>query len=169
MPQETLDIISVNLWQMAASLLNLLLLFLIIKKFLYNRVKKMLQDRQNTIDGNYEAAEKAKEEALSEKIAYEEKIKDAKEEAAQIIKSAANTAELRGERIVAEAKEKADGIVRRAETEAELELKKADDRIKQEIVDVSALLAEKMLEREIKADDHKAMIDSFIDGIGEEK
>ena len=52
MPQETLDIISVNLWQMAASLLNLLLLFLIIKKFLYNRVKKMLQDRQNTIDGN---------------------------------------------------------------------------------------------------------------------
>jgi len=169
MPQETLDIISVNLWQMAASLLNLLLLFLIIKKFLYNRVKKMLQDRQNTIDGNYEAAEKAKEEALSEKIAYEEKIKDAKEEAAQIIKSATNTAELRGERIVAEAKEKADGIVRRAETEAELELKKAEDRIKQEIVDVSALLAEKMLEREIKADDHKAMIDSFIDGIGEEK
>ena len=169
MPQETLDIISVNLWQMAASLLNLLLLFLIIKKFLYNRVKKMLQDRQNTIDGNYEAAEKAKEEALSEKIAYEEKIKDAKEEAAQIIKSAANTAELRGERIVAEAKEKADGIVRRAETEAELELKKAEDRIKQEIVDVSALLAEKMLEREINADDHKAMIDSFIDGIGEEK
>ena len=169
MPQETLDIISVNLWQMAASLLNLLLLFLVVKKFLYKPIKKMLDERQNTIEGNYEAAEKAKEEALNEKLAYEEKIKDAKEEAAGIIKSAAEKAELRGEKIVAEAKEKADGIIRRAENDAELELKKAEDRIKQEIVDVSTLLAEKMLEREVKADDHKAMIDSFIDSIGEEK
>ena len=74
MPQETLDIISVNLWQMAASLLSLLLLFLVVKKFLYKPIKKMLNERQSTIEGNYEAAEKAKEEALNEKLAYEEKM-----------------------------------------------------------------------------------------------
>ena len=37
-----------------------------------------------------------------------------------------------------------------------------------EIVEVSSLLTEKMLEREVSADDHKRFIDSFIEGIGDE-
>ena len=48
----------------------------------------------------------------------------------------------------------------------ELEKKKAEQEIKGEIVSVSTLLAEKLLEREISEDDHKAMIDSFIEEIG---
>ena len=47
-------------------------------------------------------------------------------------------------------------------------MKKAQDSIKQEIVQVSTLLTGKMLEREINADDHKQIIDSFIEGIGDE-
>ena len=42
------------------------------------------------------------------------------------------------------------------------------DSIKQEIVSVSTLLTEKMLEREINSDDHKQIIDSFIENIGDE-
>ena len=40
--------------------------------------------------------------------------------------------------------------------------------IKEQIVDVSTALAEKMLEREVNADDHKALIDDFISKIGDE-
>ena len=54
-----------------------------------------------------------------------------------------------------------------AETEADLERKKAADGIKREIVEVSGALTEKMLEREINTDDHRALIDSFIEEIGE--
>ena len=43
------------------------------------------------------------------------------------------------------------------------------EEIKREIVDVSAAIAEKMLEREVNAEDHRAMIDSFIETVGEEK
>ena len=71
-------------------------------------------------------------------------------------------------RLVAEAKEKADGIIRQAQNEAELELRRADESIKREIVDVSAVLTEKILGREINADDHRAMIDDFIGGMGED-
>lgn len=166
---QSLDIISVNIWSFLIALANLTILFLLFKKFLFKPVKKVIALRREEIEKSYTEAEKSNRDAETNKLRWEQELNNAKQTAEQIIKSAANTAELRGERIVAEAKEKADGIVRRAETEAELELKKAEDRIKQEIVDVSALLAEKMLEREIKADDHKAMIDSFIDGIGEEK
>ena len=55
--------------------------------------------------------------------------------------------------------------MRRAEADAQLEVKKARASIKDEIVDVSTQLAEKMLGREINAADHRELIDSFLDGI----
>ena len=165
---QTLDVISVNLWQMLASLLNLVLLFLLIKKFLYKPVKKMLLQRQSTIEGNFAEAEKAKEAALLDQKAYEEKLADAKGEADRVIKSAVDIAAQREREILEDAKEKADGIIRRAEADAILEKKKAEDAIRREIVEVSSALTEKMLEREITKDDHKQLIDSFIESIGED-
>lgn len=165
---QTLDVISINLWQMLVSLANLVLLFMLVKKFLYKPVKKMLETRQNTIDGKYSDAEKAKEDALSTKQMYEDKLSTAKAEADGIIKSAANTAKARENEIILKAKEEAEIIVNQAHEDAELEKKKAQDSIKQEIVQVSTLLTGKMLEREINAQDHKQIIDSFIEGIGDE-
>ena len=164
---QTLDVISVNLWQIIASLANLVLLFFIVKRFLYKPVKKMLKDRQNSIDSEYSAAEDAKNEALKTKEDYEQKLSGAKTEAETVIKSAVNTAKARENEILDEAKFKADGIIRQAKEEAELEKKKAADDIKREIVEVSTKLTEKMLEREINKDDHKQLIDSFLEKIGD--
>ena len=49
---QSLDVISVNIWQILASLANLVLLFLMVKKFLYKPVKKMLEQRQNAIQSD---------------------------------------------------------------------------------------------------------------------
>lgn len=165
---QSLDIISVNLWQMAVSLVNLILLFLLVKKFLYKPVKKMLAERQATIEGDYEAAKVAKDSALADKQAYEEQLQEAKQEADRVIKNAVGLANDRSDEILAEAKNRADGIVRKAQEDAQLERRKAEDGIKREIVEVSSLLTEKMLEREISAEDHRRFIDSFIEGIGDD-
>ena len=53
---QTLDVISVNIWQMAVSLANLVLLFLIVKRFLYKPVKNMLALRRSRIDAEYSDA-----------------------------------------------------------------------------------------------------------------
>ena len=164
---QTLDVISVNLWQMLASLLNLVLLFLLIKRFLYKPVRKMLEQRQSTIEGDYADAKKAKVDALLDKMAYEEKLAVAKDEADRVIKSAVDIATQREREILEDAKEKADGIIRRAEADAVLEKKKAEDSIRREIIEVSSLLTEKVLAREITEGDHKQFIDSFIESIGE--
>ena len=134
---QNLDVISINLWQVLISLCNLLLLFLILKKFLYQPVRKMLAQRK------------------------------AHAQAERILQTAAGQADHRAERIVADAREKADGIVREAQTQAALEQKKAQAGIKQEIVDVSAVLAAKLLEREIRPADHRALIDAAIADMGE--
>lgn len=164
---QSLDVISINIWQMLASLANLVILFLVVKKFLYKPVKKMLEARQNTIQGDYDAAREAKEQADADRKAYEEKLKTAKHEADNVIKSAVDIASEREKEIIAEAREKADGIVRQAENDAMLERKKAEDSIRKEIVEVSSLLTEKMLEREVSEADHQHFIDSFIESIGD--
>lgn len=165
---QTLDVISVNLWQILISLLNLTLLFFIIKKFLYGPVKKVLAKRQSEIDSRYSEADEAKAKAESDRAMWSEKLEGAKDEADAIVGNATDSAKARSERIIADAERRADEIIRAAEVEAALERKKAADGIKREIVEVSGALSEKLLEREINTEDHRALIDSFIEGIGDE-
>ncbi len=164
---QSLDVISVNIWQVVASLLNLLIIFLIVKKILYKPVQNMLDARQKSIDDKYIEAEQAKNEAIADKLAYEERLSEAKAEADSIIENAVGIAKAREKEILSDARNEADSIINKAEKNAELELKRAEDLIKGEIVDVSTRLTEKILGREIKADDHTDLIDSFINEIGE--
>lgn len=165
---QTLDVISVNIWNILISLANLTILFFLVKKFLYKPVKKMLESRRGAIDKEYSDAENAKVEALRNKEEYAERLSGAKGEAEAIISSAVSVAKARENEIVENAKKEAEGILHKAREDAELEMRRAEGAIKDEIVDVSTLLTEKLLEREINTQDHKDLIDSFIEKIGED-
>lgn len=165
---QSLDVISINIWQIVVSLLNLVILFLLVKKFLYKPVKKMLNERQANIDKQYSDADEAKAKALENQKLYEEKLSAAATEADGIVQSAVDTAKAREKEIIEDAKAKAEGIVLKAENDAKLAVLKAEDGIKQEIINVSTILTEKVLEREITQADHKNLIDSFIDNMGDE-
>ncbi|MBE7015930.1 MAG: F0F1 ATP synthase subunit B [Ruminococcaceae bacterium] len=165
---QSLEVISVNLWSVLISLANLLILFLLFKKFLYGPVNRMLEKRQGEINEKYHDAEEAKRIAQEDRMLWDEKIGNIKAETDAMIAGAKASASLEKDAIITKAKEKAEGIVRQAEAQAELEIKKAEDGIKKEIVEVSAALANKILEREINAEDHRRLIDSFIEKIGDE-
>ncbi len=162
-----MSIISVNIWQILISLANLTILFFILKKFLYKPVQKMLDQRRAQIERDYADAAEGKQSAEQAQTELTERLNNAKAEAEGIVKEAADIAKARGDKIVEDARATADGIIRQAEEDAELERKRVGETIKEQIVDVSTALAEKMLEREVNADDHKALIDDFIDKIGE--
>ena len=168
MTMQSLEVISVNIWQILISLLNLIILFFIIKKFLFKPVTKMLSKRQNEIDGIYGEADEARRAAEENKLFWDEKVTSVKEETEEMLKVAQESAKKQSESIVSKAKEQADVIVRQAENQAKLEKKKAEAEIKQEIVEVSTALANKLLEREINPDDHRDLINSFIEKIGDE-
>ena len=164
---QSLDVISVNLWQIVVSLLNLLLLFLVVKMFLFKPVEKMIAKRQENINDKFAEAENAKNAALSDMEKWNEKLKNADKEADLVMQNAIDSAKINGDKIISDAKEKADGIVKQAKEKAEAQKKNAEEFIKSQIVDISALVAEKMINREVKTEDHKNLIDEFIDKIGE--
>ena len=164
---QTLEIISVNLWQILISLANLLLIYIILKKLLWKPVKKVMDQRQAMVDDQFAAAEAAEEEANRDKAEWAARLATADAEADARIQAADETARRHGDRIVADARDKAQGILRQAEAEAALERQKAEAGIKQEIAAVGTQLAEKMLEREINPEDHRRMIESFLDEMGD--
>ena len=54
---QTLGIISVNLWTILISLANLVIIFLILKKFLWKPVTKAMQQRQDMVDKQFADAD----------------------------------------------------------------------------------------------------------------
>ena len=161
-----LKVISVNIWAILASLANLLILTCILKRFLFKPVKKIVDSRRAAIDEDYAQAKTAREEAEKTRRNYDEAMAAAKMTGDQIIADATRIAEHRSNEIVAEAREKATDIRRQAETDAVLERKKAEAEMKREIADVSTQLTGKLLQREINEEDHRALIDSFLQEIG---
>ena len=164
---QTLGIISVNLWTILISLANLVIIFLILKKFLWKPVTKAMQQRQDMVDKQFADANAAQTQADADKAEWAAKLATADEEAAARIAAADDTARRHGDRVIVEARVKADAILRQAEAEAQLERQKASADIKQEIAVVGTALAEKMLEREMNPEDHAKMIESFLDEMGD--
>ena len=162
---QNLDVISVNIWQIVISLVNLLILTLILKRFLFKPVKKIMDTRRAAIDEDYAQAKAARDEAEETRRNYDEAMAAAKITGDQIIADASRAAEFRSNEIVAQAREKASEIRRQAEADAVLERKKAEDEMKHEIADVSTQLTGKLLQREINEEDHRKLIDSFLNDL----
>ena len=68
-----------------------------------------------------------------------------------------------------ESREKADQIIRKAKADIERDRREARETIKKEIVDVSQVISEQIIGREINMDDHRDLIDNAIDRMGESK
>lgn len=159
---QSLEVFSLNLWQMIISLCNLVILFLILKKFLYKPVRKALEERKQAVEGVYADAQKALDTANASKTEYERELAGIRERADSMLASATADANKRSEAILSDARERADGMMRQAKNDISLERRKAESGIRSEIADVSTALTEKLLAREINSDDHRKLIDDFL-------
>ena len=159
--------VGVNPFTMLFAWANLLILYLFLKKILFKPVKNMIDSRQKEIDDMYSDAEKSKTDALTMKSEYEQKLESANEESEEILKRAIRRAELREEEILTEANKKAARVLERAEEQVELEKKRAINEVKDEVSEMAISIATAVIERDIKADEHKELIDEFISRMGE--
>ena len=159
--------VGVNPFTMLFAWANLLILYLFLKKILFKPVKNMIDSRQKEIDDMYSDAEKSKTDAAVMKSEYEDKLESATEESEEILKRAIRRAELREEEILAEANKKAARVLERAEEQVELEKKRAINEVKDEVSEMAISIASAVIERELRADEHKELIDEFISRMGE--
>ncbi len=161
--------VGVNFWTMIFAWINLLIVYLILRKFLFAPIKNMIDSRQKEIDDIYLDAETSRSDAEKMRSDYEEKLAAANDKSEEIVKSAIRKAQLKEEEIIKGAGEEAGRIVKKAGVEAELEKKRILNEIKDEVSGMAIDIASAVIERDVNGDEHKAMIDSFIDSIGDGK
>ena len=160
------DFVGVNLWTLLFAWLNLLILYLILKKIAFVPLKNMIDSRQKEVDDMYGDAEKSRADAEALKADYEERMGRAKEESEEIVKSAIRRAQLREEEILRDADKKAERVIERAEEQIELEKKRMVNEVKDEVSKMAIDIATAVIERDVSEDEHKELIDSFIDKMG---
>ena len=158
--------IGVNPFTMIFAWINLLILYLFLKKLLFKPVKNMIDSRQKEIDDMYSSAENSKSAAQEMKAEYEEKLSSANEESEEILKKAIRRAQLREEEILKEANEKAQRVLERAEEQIELEKKQAINDVKNQVSGMAIDIAAAVIERDVDKSEHEAMIDEFINSMG---
>ena len=162
------ELITVVPWTLIATLCNLGLQIFLIKKFLFKPVREILAKRQAKADEDIRAAETAKAEADSIKSEYEQNMLEAREKAESILDNAQKMANAQSDDILRQANEAAVAIKNKAERDIALEKRKAVNEIKDEIGSMAMEIAGKVIEREIKEEDHAKLIDEFIQNMGGE-
>lgn len=143
---------------------NLLIWFLLIRKFLFQPVNTVISKREEAIASQYEKAQKLQEEAAEEKdrcTQFQAKIESEK---AAAVTEAKENARTEYDRIVTEAREKAEQIVEASRKEAELEKARIVGKAEQEIR--SVLMDAAVRSMQSGAEDH-ALYDQFLTKAGE--
>ena len=162
------NFIGLNPWTALFTLCNLVITFLILRKFLFKPVKKMIDSRQKEIDDLYTDAGAAKSEAEAMRSDYEQKLLEARQTSAEILRQAQSDADAKGEEILRQARSDADALRDKARSDIALEKKKALNDIKSDISQIALDIAEKVVEKEINAADQQALIEEFIRNMGDE-
>ena len=165
--EDFLAFVTIDVWTLIFTWGNLIILFLVMKKFLFKPVKNIIDERDEEIKSKLDDADETVKKANEMKAEYDSMLSGAREEADEIVKNATKKAMLREEEILSEAQVKARGIMERAEAKIELDKKKMANDVKNDVASMAVLVASRIIEKDLSEKDNEAIIEKFINEIGD--
>ena len=158
-----------NTGDVIATVLIFGILMILLKKFAWGPLMGIMQEREELVAKDIDAAEKARKETAA--ILEEQKalLKEARTEAQAIIEGAKKQGEATREEIVGAARAEADRLKESAVRDIEAEKEKAIAAVREEVVSLSVLAASKVLGKEISEADNSELIKQTIAKAGEAK
>lgn len=163
----TQGFISFDVWTALFVLINTITMFLVLKHFLFQPVMKVIKDRQDEIDDLYAQADAAKASANALEAEYQQKLSVATETSERMVKEAMARGQSREEEIIRQANAEASAIMDKAAADIAQEKKKAINDAKDEISGMAMAIAEKVVGRQLKAEDQDKLFDEFINELGD--
>lgn len=158
-----------NLVNMLVQLTATLVLYFILRKFLYFPIKDLLNKRQDYIMKNVEDSEKKNLKSQVALRDYELKLKEAKKEANEIVDQAKKRADDIVNKSVSDAKEESRKIMEKADKELANKKSMAMDEMKGDMVNIAILAAEKLIGENISTKKDKEIIEKSIEEVGKEQ
>ena len=161
----TNDIVSFSVPDIVFQWLNLLVIFLVVKKFLFKPIKGIIEKRQNEVKDMYLRAEQAEKKAQSLEAQYTELLTKARLEAAEIVKNATEAAQSKADTIVEQAKVKAMELLEKTQAQIQREKDESLREAFNKVSDVVLITASKLIEKEMTMEDHKEIIEKILDDV----
>lgn len=146
--------------------INVFILFFALSYFLFNPVQKVLKNRSEKIKNEIENAKKQEADAIAFREEYEKKLAETRAEVEKIMDDARRSAKKSAEDIVNAAKNEAAAIVARGNKEIEQEKAKAVDELKTQVINISTLLASKIIKENVNAKTEDKLFDEALNEIG---
>ena len=125
--------LSINFWNILWTVVNLLVLYVVFRKFLYQRVMNVIEAREEMVKKQFDDVKKSEEDARKLKADYEERLSDARTEADQIIIDARARAEEEHARSVEKTREETEHMLEKAKEDIANEQEKAQQAAQAEI------------------------------------
>lgn len=158
-----MDALGIDLPRLLTFFVGFTIIAVVLYRFLYGPITRMLDERAERIRDSLEAADRARDEAASSAERVEEELANARREGQALIAEARDAAgrlrsqeEERTREEIAEMLERARQSIQQAQDAAVEEVRK-------EFADLAILAAERIVEQSLDRDAHKQMIDRVLE------
>lgn len=149
-------------WNIIWTFVNLIVLFLLLKKFLFKPVSEIMEKRRKQIEDSLRYAEDRKTEAEELKNQYERALINAKNDAVEIINSAKEKAGSEYDLILKSADIDAEKLIKDVRQTIEIEKAKSVAEIKSQIAGLALMAAEKVAGKNVDSETNNKIVDDFI-------
>ena len=149
-------------WSSLMILCNVFILYIILRKFFWEKIKKFMDDRSNSVKDAIDAADAMNKRADEKMENYSKRIANVEEEGREIIKASKQQADAQAQIIIEEARQQASDLIAKAERTIELEQAKAMEDMRKEIASIAILAAKQIVGKEIEGVGQEAIVDEVI-------
>lgn len=150
-------------WNLLFTAVTVIVLFLILKHFFFEKVHQFMQERENAVKASLDHAEEVNRKAEETISKYETQIAGAEDECRRILKAARDEAKNQAKEIVDAANEQSRVLLEHSQKEIRRERYNARKELQEEVGSLAMMAAEKILERELDQKTHEEIISQIIE------
>ncbi|HJW76798.1 MAG TPA: F0F1 ATP synthase subunit B [Thermoleophilia bacterium] len=154
--------LSINPGLMVWTLICFSVSVLILWKFAFGPLQRLLDERRGRIQASLDTAEETRAEALRLLEEYKQTLTKVRGEAEEILERARASGETTKVEILAEAKAQADRRLEQARQQIERDTRAALQDIKAQVADLALLAAEKVTAKSLTDDDHRRLVEDAL-------
>jgi F-type H+-transporting ATPase subunit b len=153
-------------WSLAVQVVNFVILLVLLHRLLYRPLLAKMEERSTAIKKSLDEAQAARAEAARQQAENESRLRAAYQEAAAIRDAALKEAGEEQRRLLEGARAESQRIIEGARAQMDAEVRRARDDLRREVSELATSVAEKLIRKSLRDEDHRRIVDDAIARIG---
>jgi F-type H+-transporting ATPase subunit b len=153
-------------WTMLMVFISFFVLYLILKKYFFEKVRNFMQAREQKVIDAFDNADQANKVANDRLEDLNGKLASIDEQANEILKESKQKADARAEEIIKEAQAEVDLMKEKAQKDIEREQAKAIAELREQVAMLAVYAAERIIMKQLDPSEQQSVISSAIEEVG---